>query len=33
MYTHILVITLLTPWYMWYHYIWLNDEWTHMCYW
>ena len=32
MYTHVLLITLLTPCYMSDHYVRLNDEYTHMCY-
>ena len=33
MYTHVFLITLLTPCCMSDPYVWFNDEYTHMCYW
>jgi len=29
----VLLLTLFTPCCMSYHYVWINDEYTHMCYW
>ena len=33
MYTHVFLMTAITPWYMSDHYVTCNDECTHMCYW